>query len=214
MLSFRGTMEILYGSTREGGTTSLYGTLYEVSFSPALPAPVQLSLSKSQIALGSSATLSWKVLNAYSTTMQQCYAFVQDSAAGAGTWSGKQAGTYSSSMRLFTGTSTITPTAHGNYTYALTCGGQESGFATLTVPGQVSTTALTASPASPSVGQQVDSLCYRHRLTNYAHRLRHLLRRRRLPRLRQTQRLRRRLTHRIVQWNSARLLPHHCDLLR
>ncbi len=146
----------LYGSTREGGTTSLYGTLYEVSFSPALPAPVQLSLSKSQIALGSSATLSWKVLNAYSTTMQQCYAFVQDSAAGAGTWSGKQAGTYSSSMRLFTGTSTITPTAHGNYTYALTCGGQESGFATLTVPGQVSSTALTASPASPSVGQQVD----------------------------------------------------------
>ena len=31
------------------------------------------------------------------------------------------------------GAPTITPTAEGTFTYALTCGGQESGFATLAV---------------------------------------------------------------------------------
>ncbi len=144
---------VFYGTTTLGGASDL-GTIYTVTTSPALAAPVQLSLSQSQIDPGSSATLSWKVLNAFSTTMQQCAAFVKNSTPGAGTWSGIQPGTYSSSTKLYSGSATITPTANGTYTYVLTCGGQESGFATLIV-GYNSTTALTASPASPSVGQQV-----------------------------------------------------------
>lgn len=122
----------LYGSASTGGT-NLDGSIFKLTLSPVLPAPVQLSLSPTQIYLGQSATLSWKVLNAASTTMQQCYAYVQNSATGAGTWSGLQAGTMSNGV--YSGNATITPTAVGTYTYALTCGGVESGYATLMVGG-------------------------------------------------------------------------------
>lgn len=153
----------LYGNTSYGGNLSDCqkqgcGTIYKLSSNPSIGAPVQLGLSQSTVSAESSVTLSWKVLNAFSLTMQQCYAFVQNSATGAGTWTGKQTGTYSSLTNLFTGTSTITPIAAGTYTYALTCGGIESGFATLTVTKDTKTasaTALTASPTSPTVGQKV-----------------------------------------------------------
>jgi hypothetical protein len=119
---------------------------------------VQLSLSETKITLGASVTLSWKVLNAFSTTLQQCYAFVQSGATTGGAWTGKQAGTYSSSTKLYTGSATLKPTAAGTYTYALTCGGVESGIATLTVSGTSktdSTTTLTATPNPATVGETV-----------------------------------------------------------
>ena len=131
------------------------GVVFGLTVNPSLPGPVQLSVSESQIDSGGSFTLSWKVLNAFSTTLQQCYAHVQGSAPGAGTWSGKQTGTYSSTTQLYTGTAAIAPTVAGTYTYALTCGGLESGFATVTMLGASSDTSLIASPTAVTVGQQV-----------------------------------------------------------
>jgi len=130
----------LYGTTSEGGTgTGPGGTVYKLTVSPLLPAPVQLSLNSSQVQPGKPVTASLKVLNAFSLTMQQCYAFQN------GTPLGKVPGTYSSSTQLYTFSGSLTPATAGIYNYAVTCGGVESGFATLTV-GDTTSTTLTASP--------------------------------------------------------------------
>lgn len=160
----QGSSGNFYGTSAGGGNTvdcastkqtaPGCGTVYDFAYN-ALSGPVQLSLSRYSIAYGTSTTLSWQVSNAFSDTMQQCYAYVQNSATGAGAWTGLQAGTYSSTTKLYTGSASITPTAVGSYTYALTCGGQESGFVTLTVTKTGSATALTASPNPATVGQTV-----------------------------------------------------------
>lgn len=151
-----------YGTTIAGGDDSSCngigcGTIYQLTVSPALVGPVQLAFSPTKVSAGSQATLAWQVSNAFSTTMQQCFAFIQGTPSGAGTWSGKQSGTYNSSTKLYTGSSVITPTTKGTYTYALTCGGKESGFATLNVTSSkpASTTALSATPNPATVGEQV-----------------------------------------------------------
>jgi uncharacterized repeat protein (TIGR03803 family) len=145
-----------YGVTASGGTGAGFGggagTVYKVTASPALPPPVALTLSSPSAPVNSTVTLTWTVANAFSLTAQQCYAFVQNKASGAGTWTGLQPVTYDSKTMTYGGSAKITPTAAGNFTYALTCGGVESGFATLKV-GKSSATALTATPASVSVGQ-------------------------------------------------------------
>jgi uncharacterized repeat protein (TIGR03803 family) len=152
----------LYGVTAHGGNsddcTGGCGVVYKVMPAVALPAPVQVTLSPTTVSPNSATTISWQVLNAFSATMQQCYASVQGGVSGAGAWTGKQTGSYSSSTKLYTGSAKITPTEAGTYTYALTCGGIESGFATLTVSGSskdASTTTLTATPNPATVGQSV-----------------------------------------------------------
>ena len=149
----QGNNGVFYSVTGNGGSSS-EGSMYSLSFSTPITAPVQLSLSQSQITLGSSATLSWSVLNAFSMTMQQCVASIQG-ATTAGTWTGLQSGKLAN--YIYAGSATLTPTAIGTYTYALTCGGQESGFATLTVTAakSASTTALTVSPNPATVGESV-----------------------------------------------------------
>jgi uncharacterized repeat protein (TIGR03803 family) len=148
----------------QGADGNLYGTtlgesgvVFKLTATPALPAPVQLTFGSSSGSVGAPSTLSWKALNAFSNTRRQCYAFVQSGAAGAGTWTGKQTGTYSSSTKLYTGSASITPTVKGTYTYALTCGGIQSGFATLTVGAAktASHTAVTVTPNPASVGQSI-----------------------------------------------------------
>jgi len=141
-----------YGTTSSGGTSNL-GSVFEIATSPSLASPVQLSFSASQIGLDSSAELSWNVADAFSMSAQQCYAFVQGSTPGAGTWTGLQTGTVSGSA--YSGSASITPTATGVYTYSLTCGGTVSGFATLIVVDQLATltspapnTTLTGSSAT------------------------------------------------------------------
>ncbi len=133
----------LYGSNVLYGAGT-WGVFFKFAPSPALPPPVQLALSAQNVPAGSPVTLNWKVLNAFSLTMQQCYAFVQGGSTAAGAWTGLQPGTYSDGV--FAGSATLTPAAEGTYTYALTCGGTESGFATLTVgapvPLVISTAAL------------------------------------------------------------------------
>jgi uncharacterized repeat protein (TIGR03803 family) len=145
-----------YGATEYGGKNSV-GVIYSITAAPALAPPVQLTLSASTINRGDSFTLNWKVLNAFSTTMRQCYGFINGPASTGGVWAGLQAGTYNSTTKVYAPTTpvTITPTGAGTYTYALTCGGQESGLATLTVIGDASTTAFSASPSPAFIGQTV-----------------------------------------------------------
>ena len=155
----QGSNGYLYNTAGNGGSSSNCnngcGTVYSIDVSPALPPPVVLTLSASSVPANTAVTLSWKANNAIAVSQQQCYAFESSTAAGA--WTGEQTGTYSSTTYAYSGSKSITPTANGTYTYALTCGGTVSGFATLTVaPAKVSsTTALTATPSTLSVGQSV-----------------------------------------------------------
>jgi hypothetical protein len=147
----------------DGGNGTAAGTIYGLTFSPGIARAVQLTFSipgggnQGAITLGQTETLSWSVPNAFSDTLQQCYAYQPGTTSGGGTWAGKQTGTASSSG--YSGSATITPTAVGTYNYTLTCGGTETGTATLVVsPGSgpvQTTTTLTISPSSPSVGQNV-----------------------------------------------------------
>jgi hypothetical protein len=112
-----------------------------------IPAPIQLTFSPESVIAGKETTLTWKVLNAFSKTAQFCSGHVSPNPASAdsrGVWNGKvQAGKLVEGV--YTGSMIIAPTAAGTYTFALTCGGQESGFGTLKVPGpslQIQTTAL------------------------------------------------------------------------
>jgi uncharacterized repeat protein (TIGR03803 family) len=141
----------LYGLTARGGDG--HGTIFKLAVTPALAAPVQLSLSSTSVVVGTPVTLSYQVTNAFSDSMEQCYAFVTNN--GVTTALGKQSGALNTTIPAYTGSITFTPTAPGTYNYALTCGGVESGFATLTVTGKASSTALQASPDPASVGQSV-----------------------------------------------------------
>ncbi|HEY2467590.1 MAG TPA: choice-of-anchor tandem repeat GloVer-containing protein [Terracidiphilus sp.] len=119
-----------YG-TQAGNPTSI-PIVYQFSLTPAVQPPIQLTFNPAKVIPGNPTTLTWQVLNAYSLTAQQCGASIVGSpagAAGAGEWTGKQTGTMVNSV--YTGTATITPTANGLFKFALTCGGNESGFATL-----------------------------------------------------------------------------------
>jgi uncharacterized repeat protein (TIGR03803 family) len=150
-----------YGTGTKGGHSANCpapgcGAVYGFAPAAALAAPVQVSLSPTQIASGGSATLSWKSLNAFSTTMQQCYLY--STVGGVQTAVGKLTGAYNPSTHVFSGSTSVSPSAGGGYTYAVTCGGQESGSAALTVTGGSpvsTTTALTASPNPAGVGQSV-----------------------------------------------------------
>jgi uncharacterized repeat protein (TIGR03803 family) len=130
------------GPLVQDDTGSFFGTTFanydsgtfEMTLAPALAAPVQLSFDQSTVVANAPAVLTWKVLNAFSRTMQQCHATIQGYPSGAGVWSGPQLGSFPNNTgNIYTGTTTITPTVDGTYTYALTCGGVESGFASLKV---------------------------------------------------------------------------------
>jgi uncharacterized repeat protein (TIGR03803 family) len=144
------------GTAAECATSGGCGAVYGVAPAAAIAAPVQVTLSPTSVASGSPSTLSWKSLNAFSDTMQQCYLY--SILSGTQTALGKlTGGTYNSTTHVFSGTTTVTPSGAGSYTYAVTCGGSESGSAVLTSTGSknTTTTALTYSPTPLSVGQTV-----------------------------------------------------------
>lgn len=117
-------------ATSDGTTVTDSGDVVRITPKPALAPPVQVTLNNATITLGQSVTLSWSVLNAFSTTAQVCTAHTQSGAgAFAGILSGKQ------NAGVFGGTVTITPTQDGRFSYGVTCGGNESNFATLVVNG-------------------------------------------------------------------------------
>jgi uncharacterized repeat protein (TIGR03803 family) len=136
-----------YGGAFPGGGSNdcSCGAIFKASVS--LPPPIQLSFSNLTPAVSQSVTLGWQVLNAPSLTFQQCYAFVQNNATGAGSWTGLQRGSVVNG--IYQGAATITPTAAGVYTYALTCGGVESGFASLQVGGAKAATTTAANANTP-----------------------------------------------------------------
>ena len=76
---------------------------------------------------GTSFTLGYTVSNAYSATLQTCQYFAYDSSNNV-----VDTGALTGSPTAQNATLTA-PSTTGTYTYALTCGGQESGFATLNV---------------------------------------------------------------------------------
>lgn len=127
-----------YGTTDNGGPNSS-GSIFQAVPSPTLTALVQLTLSPQTALVGTPVELNWHVVNAFSTTAQRCIASVENAAAADGSWSGLQIGTLNGN--LYGGSTQLMPTAAGTYTYALTCGGTITGFATLTVPAMVATTA-------------------------------------------------------------------------
>lgn len=116
-----------YGVTSNGYDASLCsngcGSIYRMAMSPALAAPVQISAPSVDLPAGAASALSFSVSNAFSTTMQQCYLFA--STGGTLTALGQVTGALS--QGVYSGTVSVTPTT-GIYTYALTCGGIESGF--------------------------------------------------------------------------------------
>jgi uncharacterized repeat protein (TIGR03803 family) len=125
--------------------------VYKTSLTPAIPAPIQLTFDPAtDVKPGDTVTLIWSVLNAFSLTAQQCGASIVDNPISAGSWTGPQKGSLSGG--IYGGSAKITPTANGVYTYALTCGGKESGFAKLVVndagPLQIVTQSL--NPATVS----------------------------------------------------------------
>ena len=128
----------LYGTTANGGANS-NGMIFQATLSPALSPVVQLTLGSQTVTVGTPVQLNWQVTNAFSNTMQRCVASMQNAASGSGTWAGLQTGKLTGAV--YGGSAQLTPTASGIFTYALTCGGTISGFATLTVPPMAATTA-------------------------------------------------------------------------
>jgi uncharacterized repeat protein (TIGR03803 family) len=127
----------LYGTTASGGSNGV-GSIFKASIGTALSAPVQLTLSSATLTLGNTAQLDWKVLGAYSKTAQHCFASVNNSSNSDPVWAGVQKGALADGV--YSGSATITPTASGSYTYALTCGGTVTGTASLTVPAMMAAT--------------------------------------------------------------------------
>jgi uncharacterized repeat protein (TIGR03803 family) len=137
---------LFYGVTVGYGATGLpvsYPTVYSLALTQAIPSPVQLSFSVNgqpvtSVVPNTSVVVNWSVLNAFSTTMQQCHASVMGSPLGAGNWSGPLKG--SRQGNVYAGNETITPAVPGTYTYVVNCGGVEIGTAQLTVSGVMITT--------------------------------------------------------------------------
>ena len=109
----------------DGGTST---TAYNETFSTGSVAPITITLNKTHVKPGGTATATWQVTNAYSDTLQQCFGF--------GGLSGKLA---------LSGSATVTaPSSAGSYVSSIVCGGTEVGFATLTAGNATMTLASSA----------------------------------------------------------------------
>jgi uncharacterized repeat protein (TIGR03803 family) len=130
--SFSGSFSASYSQAGDG---SLYGQFvgggngtcgdpcggpsydYLYSIQGGTTAPIAIRFSPASVQPGQSTTLTWSANNAFSDTMQQCFA--------SGSWSGTKAASGSASITA--------PSTPGSYRYALTCGGVETAAATLAV---------------------------------------------------------------------------------
>jgi uncharacterized repeat protein (TIGR03803 family) len=137
-----------YGDTVQGGTDG-YGTVFKLAVSPALSAPVQLTIPAG-INAGSTFTLSYLVTNATSDSMQQCFA---TNTAGDTSWTGLKTGATTFGEATLTASSTS-----GIYTYALTCGGMESGFAYLRIGDVKASSIVGLTVGSPVALGDMDTL--------------------------------------------------------
>jgi uncharacterized repeat protein (TIGR03803 family) len=130
-----------YGMTSRGGA-SADGTIFKLTGSPALPSPVSLTLPAS-VTHGTAFTLGYANVNASNTagatvagptTQQVCMAtnYLSSDATQAPVDTAGWVGAKTAAATV-TSMSLTAPATAGTYTYALTCGGAESGFATLNV---------------------------------------------------------------------------------
>jgi uncharacterized repeat protein (TIGR03803 family) len=139
-----------YGATLSGGTNT-YGGVYQAVPATPVPAPIKVTLS-STTSSGSPVTVSWQVLNATSDTYRNCYLYEWDTTnhiytQTGGTFTGAAVGTQSGST--LSGSSSVTPSATGTYTYSVACGGTEIGISpVLTVTGISSFSTKTVLSAS------------------------------------------------------------------
>lgn len=131
-----------YGTLSTAGTTG-DGLVFQLKPTTSVLAPVQLNVTPQS---GGLATLSWSVANAFSDTMQQCYAFVNGAVATSGGWSGLQTGTLSGGK--FNGSATGV-TYNAANSYSLTCGGTETAIAST---GSIPTTAALSFNPNPVPG--------------------------------------------------------------
>jgi uncharacterized repeat protein (TIGR03803 family) len=144
-----------YG-TQLGGSSAA-PVVYKASLAPAIPSPIQLTFNPTtDVKPGDTVTLTWSVLNAFSLTAKQCGASIVGNPISAGTWTGPQKGSLSGGV--YGGSAKITPTANGVYTYALTCGGKESGFAKLVVNDAGPLQIVTKSLKQATVSQRYDAV--------------------------------------------------------
>jgi len=149
-----------YGGAQSGGSGSV-GGVYQAVPSTPIPAPIKVTLS-STTSSGSPVTVSWQVLNATSDTYRNCYLYEYDSTnhvytQEGGAFTGKAVGTQSGAK--LSGSTVVSPSATGTYTYSVACGGTEIGISpVLTVTGISSfstKTVMTTSVATATVGQPV-----------------------------------------------------------
>jgi hypothetical protein len=135
----------------QGSDGSLYGVgspIQRITISPALLPPVQIISSGTTVNQGEPFTLNWQVLNATSLQMQLCSAMLSNFTTVPG-WSGLQTGTITKGV--MSGSATIALETPGNYSFALTCGGVESGMATVTVSGGPNITDMLLHTTTPVV---------------------------------------------------------------
>jgi uncharacterized repeat protein (TIGR03803 family) len=143
-----------YSTTVYGGSAN-DGVIYHFAYTPGLVSPLTVT-APATANVGTPFTLSMTATNAWSTSMQQCYAF--QTLSGTTTALGQI--TVAKSASNVTGSLSITPTSAGTVTYSVTCGGIESSSATVTVaapagpPGSTVTT-LVASPNPVQPNQMV-----------------------------------------------------------
>jgi hypothetical protein len=138
----------------QGSDGSLYGTIgntiERMTLTPALLPPVQITPSATSVSQGEPFTLNWQVLNATSLQMQLCSAMLSNFTTIPG-WSGLQTGPVSNGV--MSGSATVTVNSPGTYSFALTCGGVESGITTVTVTGGKNTTNLLLQTSTPTVAE-------------------------------------------------------------
>jgi len=137
-----------YGTTQEGG---IDGAIFKVTVTPTLMGPVQVSLSSSTVATGEAFTLTYTVTNAYSDTLQRCFA--TNTTTDRTDWSGLITGSATAAVANLTASGTA-----GTYTYALTCGGMESATVTLTVTAPIAQTITFTQPVTPTPVNSVATL--------------------------------------------------------
>jgi hypothetical protein len=112
-----------------GGTEPATARCWKLAVSPALAAPVQLTAPAS-VSPGESFNLSYLVSNSYNGNVPGTnnYCFATNNAGDTTGWTGTFTGEPTSQTKMLTASTTT-----GIYTYALTCGGSETGTATVTV---------------------------------------------------------------------------------
>lgn len=135
----------LYGTVTSGAAHG-FGGIFRLQLSssqtPIYAPPVSVTAVNYNVLAGQSVALDWTVSNAISTTMQQCSSWLNGAPYGKVTP---------------LGTLTFTPASTGTWIAAITCGGIETGYATITVTNRqvATTTKLVAVPSTVQSGASV-----------------------------------------------------------